>query len=168
TIRHMRPALIVYAVLVGVLVVVFLRLPTSFIPVEDQGGLQLQFTLPAGATQGRTMAIAKQIEHYFLTTEKKNLGSMFIVLGGNNAGSGQNAGRGFLHFVPWDDRKGEANTAQSIAERATQHFSGLRDAKFFALNPPPVRGLGQASGFTMELQNTGGLSRDAFKAKKDA
>ena len=168
TIRNMRPALVVYALLVGALVIVFIRLPTSFIPVEDQGGLQLQFTLPAGATQGRTMAVAKQIEQYFLTTEKKNLGSMFIVLGGNNAGSGQNAGRGFLHFVPWDDRKGEANTAQSIAERATQHFAPLRDAKFFALNPPPVRGLGQASGFTMELQNTGGLSRDAFKAKKDA
>jgi multidrug efflux pump len=167
-IRHLRSALFVYALLVGLLVVVFMRLPTSFIPVEDQGGLQLQFTLPPGATQGRTMEIAKQIEQYFLTVEKKNLGSMFIVLGGNNAGAGQNAGRGFLHFVPWDERKGEANTAQTIAERAMRYFRNLRDAKFFALNPPPVRGLGQASGFTMELQNTGGLPRSVFKQRKDA
>jgi multidrug efflux pump len=167
-IRHMRKAMLVYAGLVLLLMVVFLRLPTSFLPVEDQGAAQLQFTLPPGATQGRTLAAAKVIERYFLGQEKHNIGDMFMVLGGNQAGSGQNAGRGFLHFAPWDERKGKENTAQSIVRRATQQLSNLRDVQFFALNPPPVRGLGQSSGFTMELENTARMSRQAFKAAVDA
>jgi len=166
-IRHMRTAMLVYAALVLLLMIVFLRLPTSFLPVEDQGAAQLQFTLPPGATQARTLEAAKVIERYFLGQEKHNVGDMFSVLGGNNAGTGQNAGRGFLHFTPWDDRKGKANTAQSIVQRATQQLSNLRDVQFFALNPPPVRGLGQSSGFTMEIENTGRMSRQAFKAAVD-
>ncbi|MDE2488880.1 MAG: efflux RND transporter permease subunit [Alphaproteobacteria bacterium] len=162
-IENVRPALIVYAALVTLLVIIFIRLPTSFVPVEDQGALMLQFTLPPGATQARTLAVAKEIEHYFLTTEKKNVATMFMVLGGNQAGSGQNAGRGFLHLVPWDQRPGSANTAEAVAQRAMKHFANLRDASFYALSPPAVRGLGQASGFTMELENSGGLPRDVFK-----
>jgi multidrug efflux pump len=166
-IRHMRTAMLVYAALVLLLMIVFLRLPTSFLPVEDQGAAQLQFTLPPGATQARTLEAAKVIERYFLGREKHNVGDMFTVLGGNQAGTGQNAGRGFLHFTPWDDRKGKENTAQSIVQRATQQLSNLRDVQFFALNPPPVRGLGQSSGFTMEIENLGHLSRQAFKAAVD-
>jgi multidrug efflux pump len=166
-IGNVRPALIIYAGVVVVLALLFVRLPTSFLPVEDQGALQLQFTLPPGATQARTLAVGKQIENYFLGVEKKNNGGMFVVLGANQAGAGQNAGRGFLNLTPWSDRKGEANSAQAIAQRAMQKLSGMRDAQFFVLNPPAVRGLGQASGFTMELKNTGGLSRDQFKARLD-
>jgi len=147
-----------------VLIVAFIRLPTSFLPQEDQGALQLQFTLPPGATQSRTLAVAKQIEHYFLVDEKHNINAMFSVLGGNNAGSGQNAGRGFLNLQPWDQRKGAENSASAIAARAMQHLGHMRDAQFFALNPPPVRGLGQSSGFTMELDNTGGLNHEQFTA----
>jgi multidrug efflux pump len=166
-IRHTRKAMLVYAALVLLLMIIFLRLPTSFLPVEDQGAAQLQFTLPPGATQARTLEAAKTIERYFFGQEKHNVGDMFTVLGGNQAGTGQNAGRGFLHFTPWDDRKGRENTAQSIVQRATQQLSNLRDVQFYALNPPPVRGLGQSSGFTMEIENTGHLSRQAFKAAVD-
>jgi multidrug efflux pump len=149
-------------------VLVFLRLPTSFLPAEDQGAAQVQYTLPPGATRARTLAAAQQIEHYFLNDEKKNVGDLFMVLGANQSGAGQNAGRGFIHFTPWDDRKGEENSAAAIARRAMTNLAGLRDVQFYALNPPAVRGLGQSSGFTMELENTGGLSREQFKAAVDA
>jgi len=165
-IRRMRVAMIVYAVLVAVLIVVFLRLPTSFLPQEDQGVAQLQFTLPPGATMPRTLAAVKQIEAYFLTKEKANVTAVYDVLGQSQQGAGQNAGRGFLSFAPWDQRKGSDNNAQAITQRATKAMGGqLRDVQFFALNPPPVRGLGQSSGFTMELLNSGNLSRQEFKAE---
>jgi multidrug efflux pump len=169
TIRRRWPVMIGYAALAVLLVLVFLRLPTSFLPSEDQGFAQLQFTLPPGATQTRTLAAAKTIEHYFLNSdEKKNIGAMFTVVGGNQAGSGQNAGRGFLQFTPWDQRKGSKNSADTITSQATRSLGGqMRDVEFYALTPPPVRGLGQSAGFTMELLNPTGLSRQAFKAARD-
>jgi multidrug efflux pump len=168
TIGRRWPMMIAYAGLVLVLVLVFFRLPTSFLPSEDQGYAQLQFTLPPGATQSRTAAAAKTIERYFLGPEKKNSGSLFTVTGGNQAGSGQNAGRGFIQLAPWDERKGSENSAAAITARATRILGGqMRDVEFFALNPPPVRGLGQSAGFTMELLNTSGMSREAFKAARD-
>ncbi len=164
---HARVAMIVYAALVAVLAVVFLRLPTSFLPAEDQGGAQLQYTLPPGATQARTMAAVQAIERYFLGQEKADIGDIFMILGQGPAGAGQNTGRGFIHLKPWDERPGKDHTAQALTHRATMALGSLRDVQFFALNPPPVRGLGQSSGFTMELENTGGLSRADFKARKD-
>jgi multidrug efflux pump len=160
-------AMLVYGLLIVLLAVVFLRLPTSFLPSEDQGLAQLQYTLPPGATQARTLAAVRAIEHYFLTVEKANVGDIYTVLGLNQGGAGQNAGRGFISFRPWSQRKGDENTAEAITRRATHSLSSLRDVKFFALNPPPVRGLGQSSGFTLELLNTGGLSRGDFKSRLD-
>jgi multidrug efflux pump len=168
TISRAWPMMIGYLALALLLAFVFFRLPTSFLPGEDQGGAQIQFTLPPGATQTRTLVAAKAIERYFLGSEKKNIGAMFTVAGGNQAGSGQNAGRGFLNFAPWDQRKGRQNSSEAITARATRTLSGqLRDVEFYALNPPPVRGLGQSSGFTMELLNPTGLSREVFKAARD-
>src|SRR4051812_16349315 len=166
--RRPRPMMLAYVLLALLLGLVFFHLPTSFLPTEDQGFAQIQYTLPPGATQQRTVEAAKTIERYFLGREKKNIGAMFTVVGGNQAGSGQNAGRGFLSLAPWDERKGSENSAQAITQRSTRALGGqLRDVQFFALNPPPVRGLGQSSGFTMELLNTGSLSRADFKATRD-
>ena len=159
-------AMAVFAGVVVLLVVVFIRLPTSFLPSEDQGIAQLQFTLPPGATQARTLAATQEIERYFLGPEKANLTAIYAIIGQGQAGTGQNAGRGFIAFTPWDDRKGPQNVSQAIAKRAMQKLSSMRDVQFFVLNPPPVRGLGQSSGFTLELENTGGLSREDFKAKE--
>jgi multidrug efflux pump len=165
-IGKMRLAMLVYAGLVAILVVVFLRLPTSFLPQEDQGVAQIQYTLPPGATMERTLAAVKTVESYFLTKEKANVAAIYTVLGQSQQGAAQNAGRGFISFVPWDDRKGSQNTAPAITQRATRAIGGqLRDAQFFALNPAPVRGLGQSSGFTMEMLNSGGLTRPQFKAE---
>jgi len=163
-----RIAMLVYGGVLVLLVVVFLRLPTSFLPGEDQGIAQLQYTLPPGATQARTLAAVREIEHYFLTTEKANVDAVYTVIGQGQGGAGQNAGRGFMSFKPWSERKGKENAAPAITQRANRALSRrLRDVKFFALNPPPVRGLGQSSGFTLELLNSGGLSRADFKSRVD-
>ncbi|MEO8308791.1 MAG: efflux RND transporter permease subunit [Pseudomonadota bacterium] len=165
---HSLPALLVYGILVGLLVVIFLRLPTSFLPAEDQGRAQLQYTLPSGATFPRTMQALREVEHYFMTEEAKDVPIVFAIAGQSGQGSGQNAGRGFIALAPWDQRKGKAHSAAAITQRATAKIGArLRDVEFFALNPPPVRGLGQSSGFTLELLNTGGLSREQFKAARD-
>jgi multidrug efflux pump len=159
-------AMLAYAGVAVLLVVVFLRLPTSFLPAEDQGVAQFQFTLPPGATQARTIAAAKAVEQYFNTQEKANLDAIYTVVGQGPGGAGQNAGRGFIAFKPWSERKGKQNAAPAITRRATRALSSLRDVQFVALNPPPVRGLGQSSGFTLELLNTGSLSRADFEARQ--
>jgi multidrug efflux pump len=160
--------LLIYAVIVAVLAVLFLRLPTGFLPTEDQGSGIVQFQLPAGATQGRTFALQKQIEQYYYTNEKANVRTMFTVSGGGGGGaSGQNTGQGFIAFAPWDDRKGKENTAEAITGRASKAFAGFRDAQVYSLVPPAVRGLGSSNGFTMELQNAGGLSQVEFNAARD-
>jgi multidrug efflux pump len=167
-IARMWSAMAVFALVVVLFVLLFLRLPTSFLPVEDQGFAQLQFTLPAGATQARTQAATAAVTKYFLGTEKKNVAVIYTLGGSNNAGSGQNLARGFISLQPWDKRDGADNSAPVIMQRANREIGHqLRDVEFYALNPPPVRGLGQSSGFTMELMNTGGLSRQEFEDKSN-
>ncbi len=156
-----------YLVIIGLLAVAFAYLPTSFLPVEDQGRAQLQFTLPPGATQPRTLAAAEEIEQYFLKDEKENVPVIFTVIGQGQGGVGQNAGRGFVALAPWDERPGDARSAATITRRATRELSRMRDVEFFALNPPAVRGLGQSSGFTLEFLNNGELSRPQFREARD-
>ena len=165
-IGKMRLAMLVYAGLVLILVVVFLRLPTSFLPQEDQGTAQIQYTLPPGATMERTLAAVKTIENYFLTKEKANVTAVYAVLGQSQQGAAPER-RPRLHRLHALGRpQGLGEHRPAITQRATRAMGGqLRDAQFFALNPPPVRGLGQSSGFTMELLNSGGLSRQQFKAE---
>ncbi|MBS0479874.1 MAG: efflux RND transporter permease subunit [Proteobacteria bacterium] len=159
----------IYAIVVALLMIMFVRLPTGFLPTEDQGFASVQFNLPAGATINRTREVQREIENYFLNTEGKNVAAIFTVAGstGGGGGGGQNAGRGFISLAPWKDRKGDENSADAITRRANQALAGLRDAEVFATVPGAVRGLGQSSGFTIELQNTGGLTREQFKAARD-
>ncbi len=158
----------IYAIILVVLAALFLRLPSGFLPGEDQGRVQVQFRLPAGATQARTLEVRDAVEKYMLTQEKANVGTLFLVAGGGGGGAvGQNTGQGFVNLTHWDDREGAENTADAIAERARKAFSGLRDAQVFALVPGAVRGLGDSSGFTMQLQNRGGMSREDFVAARD-
>jgi multidrug efflux pump len=158
----------IYAAVVALLVLLFLRLPTSFLPTEDQGAASVQFQLPAGATQARTTEIQLAVEQYFLEQEKANTAVLFTVAGGGGGGaSGQNTGRGYLNMVPWDQRSGPENTAKAIVARASAAFANFRDARVYALVPPAVRGLGQSDGFTMQLQNVSGMSRAAFNKARD-
>ncbi|MGN6818619.1 MAG: efflux RND transporter permease subunit [Sphingomonas sp.] len=160
--------LAIYACVVAILAILFVRLPTGFLPTEDQGFAQVQFNLPAGATINRTVAAEKAVEDYFFNTEGKNVDSMLAVAGtSGGGGGGQNAGRGFVSLKDWKYRKGSENSADAITRRATKALAGLRDVEFYATVPAAVRGLGQSSGFTVELQNTGGLTRDQFRAARD-
>ncbi|OWK32495.1 multidrug efflux pump subunit AcrB [Sphingomonas mucosissima] len=157
----------VYLVAVALLAVLFLRLPTGFLPTEDQGGATVQFRLPAGATRARTEEVQRSVERYFQQYEKANVRTMLTVSGGGGGASGQNTGQGFISLTDWAERKGAENTADAIVARAAAAFRAFRDAQVFALIPPAIRGLGQSEGFTMELQNTGGLSTEEFAAARD-
>ena len=160
--------LLIYIVTCVLLVVLFERLPTGFIPSEDQGNASVQFRLPAGATFPRTQQVEQSVEKYFLHgPEKKNVHTFFAVTGGGGGLSGQNTGQAYVNLAPFDKRGRSTDSAESIVERASGAFRGLRDAQVFALVPGAIRGLGQASGFTMELQNTSGMSRQQFAAARD-
>ncbi len=168
TIDGPRWWLIGYGIVVAVLVAAFVALPTGFLPNEDQGYAQLQYIMPPGTTQARAVAVAKDVEAHFAQAEKKDVDIAYVVLGQNNAGTGQNVARGFILFKPWDQRTKKGEDAATIVTRSQKQLASLRDAQFTALNPPPVRGLGQAAGFTMELENTGGLDRATFRQRVDA
>ena len=157
----------IYAVLLVLLVLLFLRLPSGFLPNEDQGRVQIQFRLPAGATQARTLEVRDEIEKYMMTAEKANVQALFLIAGGGGGASGQNTGQGFVNLTHWDDRPGRENTADAIVERARGALSGLRDAQIFALVPGAVRGLGDSSGFTMQFQNRSGMSRAEFAEARE-
>ena len=160
--------LLIYAGIAALLVILFFRLPSGFLPVEDQGSARVQFTLPPGATQSRTIAVQRTVERYFQTQEQANARTIFTVSGSAGGGSGgQNVGRGFLALQPWEEREGSENSAEAITGRATENLGALRDVEFFATVPPSVRGLGQSNGFTLELQNSGDLSYLEFKAARD-
>ena len=150
------------------LVVLLWRLPTGFIPSEDQGNTSVQFRLPAGATFGRTQQVEQAVEHYFLKgPDNKSVHTFFGVTGGGGGLSGQNTGQAYINLAPFDQRTSSKNSAQAIVERASGAFRGLRDAQVFALVPSAIRGLGQSAGFTMELENTSGMSRADFAAVRD-
>ncbi len=161
-----RP-LVIYAVIAGVLVLLFATLPTGFLPEEDQGFIMAQIMLPAGAQQSRTLAVAKEVEHHFLVDEKANVSNMFIVTGFSFAGAGQNVGMGFIHLRDWSERPGAANHAPAIVSRAMAAFSNLRDGRVFALVPPSVPGLGQSAGFDFELEDHGGLGHQGLVAAQN-
>ena len=158
----------IYAGVFILLALLFFRLPTGFLPTEDQGAAMVQFRLPAGATMTRTKEVQLAVENYFLNgPEKKNVRTYFTVAGGGQGAAGQNTGQAFINLADYDKRSGSKNSADAIVERASKAFRGLRDAQVFALVPGAIRGLGTSTGFTMEMQNTGGLTAEQFAAARD-
>lgn len=155
----------IYGGVVLLLGLLFLRLPTGFLPSEDQGAASVQFRLPGGATLPRTIAVQRAVEDYFATQEPKNVAVIFSAAGGG--GGGQNGGQGFLNFAPWDERPGKENSADAITQRASAAFRNIRDGQVFVTVPPPIRGLGQSSGFSMQLQNVSGMSQADFAKARD-
>ena len=167
TVRQPVRWMIVYGLIVGALAVLMLRLPTGFLPEEDQGEGMIQINLPTGASIKRTMAVADDVKNYFLTDEKDNVNALFTISGFNFSGAGQNAAMAFVAYKDWDSRPGEANTAAAISQRAMKNLSSVRDASIFAMSPPAIRGLGQSNGFTFELQAAPGTSRAEFEKLKN-
>jgi multidrug efflux pump len=157
-----------YALVCVVLAVLFFRLPTGFLPSEDQGAMQIQFRLPAGATLERTKEMQLAVEDYVMNgPDKQNFKTYFIVAGGGQGATGQNAGQSFINLAPFEDREGSENNADALVQRARSAFTGYRDAQVFALIPPAIRGLGQSGGFNMQLQNISGMSQEKFEEARD-
>jgi multidrug efflux pump len=154
--------LLIYGAIAGVLGLLMLRLPSSFLPDEDQGVLFVQVSAPAGATQERTARVLSEVRDYFLTQEKTNVRSVFTVSGFSFGGRGQSAGLGFVALKDWKERPGRANRVQAIAGRAMAHFARIRDAMVVAFAPPAVIELGNASGFDFELVDRSGVGHDAL------
>jgi len=154
--------LIIYGVIILAMGMLLARLPTSFLPDEDQGAMFVLVQLPVGATQERSIKVVRQIQDYFQDKEKNNIRAVFGVNGFSFSGGGQNAALVFVRFKDWSERKGAANRASAIAQRANINFSQFRDALIYALVPPPVSGLGTSAGFDLQLQDRAGLGHDVL------
>jgi len=158
---------IVYLVLAGVMVGLFMRTPTGFLPDEDQG---IMFTLvqaPTGATAERTREVMKQVEDYYLTQETDVVESMFGVVGFSFAGAGQNMGLAFVQLKDWDERPSPDQSVQALAGRAFGAFSQIRDAMVFPIVPPSVISLGNVSGFDFYLQARAGQTHEEHMAARN-
>jgi len=160
-----RVMVMLFAVIVGGVVLFFVKLPASFLPGEDQGYLIVNVQLPPGATRNRTLEVMKQVEGYML--KQPEVQDMVSVLGFSFSGSGQNAALAFVPLKPWDERRGAEHSAQALAGRAFGALSKVRDAFIFPLSPPPIPELGTASGFSFRLQDRGGLGHDALLAARN-
>ncbi|MFA7605791.1 MAG: efflux RND transporter permease subunit [Rhodocyclaceae bacterium] len=154
--------MLIYLVTLGVLAFLFMRLPTSFLPQEDQGVMFNQVMLPAGATQERTLAVLEKVEQHFLENEKDTVRALFTVAGFSFGGSGQNMGIGFVNLHDWDLRKAPGMSVNDVAARAMGAFSQIREAMVFAFVPPAVIELGTSSGFNVQMQDRAGLGHEAL------
>ena len=165
--RRSKRFLVVFAGLLAILVFLFMRLPTAFLPEEDQGIVFAMVMAPPGSTQERTMQTVHQVEDYLLTQEAKHIKGVFAVGGFSFAGSGQNSAMVFIQLTDWSERKGHDATAQAIAMRAMGAFMGLKDAMVFAFTPPAVLELGNATGFDFQLLDEAGAGHEALLAARN-
>ena len=155
--------LIGYAAIIGIMAVVFLRIPGSFLPEEDQGIMFTLVQLPAGSTLDETQDVLDKVRNYYDTQETDNIASVFTIAGFSFAGQGQNMGLAFVRLSDWEERSGEENTAQAVADRAMGYFfTQLNEAQVFAIVPPAITELGNASGFDLMLQDVGNLGHEGL------
>ncbi|MBN9026163.1 MAG: efflux RND transporter permease subunit, partial [Rhizobiales bacterium] len=166
-IRRPLRSFVVYLLMCAGVAVLFSKLPTSFLPEEDQGVLMTSIQLPVGATSARTLEVVKQVENHFLTQEKDSVDSVFVALGFGFNGSGQNSAMAFVKLKDFEERKAKDQSASAIAGRAMAAFSGIRDAQVFALSPPALPNLGNSNGFEMYLQDSAGAGQQQLAAARD-
>ncbi len=157
--------LLIYLAIIAAVGLLFARLPSSFLPSEDQGYMLVNVQLPPGATLERTTKVISQVEDYIL--KQPQVQSMVGVLGFSFSGQGQNAALAFVTLKDWSDRPGPENSASAIAGRAFGALSGIRDAFIFALSPPAIPELGTATGFSFRLQDRGGNGHAALLAARN-
>ncbi|WP_313956754.1 efflux RND transporter permease subunit [Aliarcobacter skirrowii] len=165
---------IFYLIIVVVASYIFIKLPTSFLPKEDQGSLMVQYTLPVGAVASRTVDVANIIRDYFLNEEKEALNTIFTISGFSSRSSGQNVGTAFVSLKSWDERNSKELHVDSISKRAMMAFNNpnskyfIRDARVFAINPSVIQGLGSSDGFEFQLLASSNISREELRDVKDA
>jgi multidrug efflux pump len=160
--KRRAPFLLIYLAIVVVMGFLFTRIPTSFLPEEDQGVLYAQVQTPAGSSAERTQAVLDQMRNYLLNDEGKIVESLFTVNGFNFAGRGQSSGLAFILLKPFKDREGDATSVFDLTKRAQAKFSTFRDSLAFAFAPPAVQELGNATGFDFYMQDQAGLGHDAL------
>ena len=153
------PYLLAYLLIVVGMIWLFTRIPTAFLPEEDQGVLFAQVQTPAGSSAERTQVVIDEMRSYLLDKEAGAVSSVFTVNGFNFAGRGQSSGLAFIMLKPWDERNSD-NSVFALAQRAQQHFFTFRDAMVFAFAPPAVLELGNATGFDVFLQDRAGIGHD--------
>ena len=163
--RRWGRSLLLYGAVLVVMAVGYMSLATSFLPDEDQGILMAQIQLPVGATDSRTQAVIKQFEDYIL--KQPEVEAMISISGLGMGGNSQNTARAFIRLKDWDERGGPGQGAAAIAQRATMALSSIGDADAFVMQPPTVRGLGQSSGFDLQLKDLAGLGHDALVAARE-
>jgi multidrug efflux pump len=154
--------MLIYLLIVAGLAVIFNRLPGSFLPDEDQGLMFNQMVLPPNASKDRSIEVMNKIEDFFLDHEQDNVQSVFSIIGFSFGGRGQNNGLAFINMKDWDERPQAEQSVQAVAARANGFFATLKNAMAFAIAPPPIRELGNSSGFDLQLQDLGGLGHEAL------
>jgi len=159
--------MLAYGVIILVMGFLFLRLPTAFLPEEDQGTMFTIVQLPPGAPEERTQAVLDTVRNHFLVDEKDSVQAVFTVAGFSFAGAGQNAGLAFIRLKDFDERKAADRKAPAVAGRAMGKFMQIRDAMVFAIVPPAVPELGTSSGFDFQLQDIGGVGHEALVAARN-
>ena len=157
--------MVIYVAIIGVIAVVYQRLPASFLPNEDQGYIIVSVQLPPGATQQRTLAAVKQVEDYML--KQSEVRDIVSILGFSFTGRGQNSALAFVPLKDYSEREGAEHTASAIAGRAFGEFAKIRDAFIIPLSPPPIPALGNASGFTFRLQDRAAQGHEALTAARN-
>ncbi|MFQ2004969.1 efflux RND transporter permease subunit [Aeromonas veronii] len=158
---------LIYGAMLAVLAVLFMRMPTSFLPEEDQGVIMSMVQLPVGATKQRTEVVLADMRDYFLKNEKDNVDSVLTVAGFSFAGSGQNSGMAFIKLKDWSERKSPDRSANAIIGRAMGYLFSIKEAQVFAFNLPPIPELGTATGFDFFLQDRGGIGHDKLMAARN-
>ncbi|HEB4995070.1 TPA: efflux RND transporter permease subunit [Aeromonas hydrophila subsp. hydrophila] len=158
---------IIYAAMLAVLAILFMRMPTSFLPEEDQGVIMSMVQLPVGATKQRTEVVLADMRDYFMKNEKDNVDSVLTVAGFSFAGSGQNSGMAFIKLKDWKERNTPDRSANAIIGRAMGYLFSIKEAQVFAFNLPPIPELGTATGFDFYLQDRAGVGHDKLMAARN-
>lgn len=167
--RHKLIFMLIYAIIIGALAYLFYRLPTSFLPEEDQGLMPTIVMLPAGATQERTLGVLEKVrKHYHeQDLEKDKIDTVFTIAGFGFGGVGQNMGMGFIRLKHWDERTKPSQKVWDYAKRANYAFAQIREAMVFSVIPPAVLELGTANGFDLQLQDKGGVGHETLLAARN-
>ncbi|MGX5217690.1 efflux RND transporter permease subunit [Pseudomonas segetis] len=165
--RHKLPYLILYALILCIIAWMFSRIPSAFLPEEDQGSFYVQVQTPAGSSMARTKDVVDQVRDYLLDEEGDIVESVFSISGFNFAGRGQSSGMAFVTLKPWEERPGEVNSVFSLVTRAQARFRSITDALVFAFAPPSIRELGNSSGFDMFLQDRAGVGHEVMTEARD-
>ncbi|MFP4282277.1 MAG: efflux RND transporter permease subunit, partial [Opitutales bacterium] len=153
---------VVFLLVVGVMAYLFMRLPSSFLPNEDQGNLFVQVVGPVGATQERTLEVIEEVEQYLLEEEGDVVSELLAIQGFSFAGRGQSSGMAFVSLKDWDERTEPGQQVEALAGRAMAHFSQIKEAMVFAFVPPPITELGTSAGFSFFLKDNAGLGHEAL------